>query len=103
MQDKEEVKKREERFMKKGLFSRGLFFTMMLVFVLVLAACSEKEAATPAQLPTQKREKRRKNLLMKRAFTPLKTSTMSKRMRVLRSRVDRLHSDLYRILLLKVH
>lgn len=34
--------------MKKGLFSRGLFFTMMLVFVLVLAACSEKEAATPA-------------------------------------------------------
>lgn len=33
--------------MKKGLFSRGLFFTMMLVFVLVLAACSEKEAATP--------------------------------------------------------
>lgn len=48
MQDKEEVKKREERFMKKGLFSRGLFFTMMLVFVLVLAACSEKEAATPA-------------------------------------------------------
>jgi peptide/nickel transport system substrate-binding protein len=47
MQDKEEVKKREERFMKKGLFSRGLFFTMMLVFVLALAACSEKEAATP--------------------------------------------------------
>ncbi|SEL77974.1 oligopeptide ABC transporter substrate-binding protein [Paenibacillus sp. OK003] len=33
--------------MKKGLFSRGLFFTMMLVFVLALAACSEKEAATP--------------------------------------------------------
>lgn len=33
--------------MKKGLFSRGLFFTMMLIFVLALAACSEKEAATP--------------------------------------------------------
>ncbi|WP_416293102.1 oligopeptide ABC transporter substrate-binding protein [Paenibacillus illinoisensis] len=33
--------------MKKRFFSRGLFFTMMLVFVLALAACSEKEAATP--------------------------------------------------------
>lgn len=89
--------------MKKGLFSRGLFFTMMLVFVLVLAACSEKEAATPAPASNTEEGKRRKNLLMKRAFTPLKTSTMSKRMKVLRSRVDRLHSDLYRILLLKVH
>ncbi|MBR2565122.1 MAG: oligopeptide ABC transporter substrate-binding protein [Paenibacillus sp.] len=34
--------------MKKGLFSRALFFTMMLVFVLALAACSEKGTEAPA-------------------------------------------------------
>ncbi|WP_145045097.1 oligopeptide ABC transporter substrate-binding protein [Paenibacillus xylanexedens] len=43
--------------MKKGFFSRGIFFTMMLVFVLVLAACSSEKEATPAPTANQGEEK----------------------------------------------
>ncbi|WP_440114963.1 oligopeptide ABC transporter substrate-binding protein [Paenibacillus sp. QZ-Y1] len=65
--------------MKKGIFSRGLFFTMMLVFVLVLAACSEKEAtpapgAKPGETKTEEKPSKEEGVYSIEDFNNAKTN-----------------------------